>query len=109
MARRRSYQHRFSVRVTTDELRQLHERAQAAHLSLARYVVEAGLAPERVPSPEERRQRELALFHVRKVGVNLNQIARRLNGEIVVPPERVETALAAATQALTQLAGKERS
>jgi hypothetical protein len=107
MPRRRRYQHHFSVRVTTEELRALHARARTAQLSLARYLVEAGLSEERVLSPEERRQREAALFHVRKIGVNLNQIAHRLNGGVVVPPARLEAALVAVTQALAQFGGKD--
>ncbi len=109
MTKHGGYRCEFTIRASEEERRQLRERARTAGLSLSRYVVEAGLAEERVPSPEERRQRELALFHARKVGVNLNQIARRLNGEIVVPPERIEAALMATAQALARLAGKETS
>jgi len=106
MTKHGGYRCTFTIRASAEERRQLRERARLAGLSLSRYVVEAGLALERVPSPEERRQRERALFHVRKVGVNLNQIARRLNGASVVPPERVEAALTATTEALAHLAGK---
>jgi DNA-binding transcriptional MerR regulator len=56
-----------------------------------------------VPTPQDRAQRDRALFHLRKAGVNLNQIARRLNGQQAVPPATVEAALRAARQALEQV------
>lgn len=47
------YPHHFSVRVTADELRDLHARASTAGLSLARYPVEVGLASANPPTVEE--------------------------------------------------------
>jgi len=88
--------------VTDAELGELRARAGAAGLSVARYLVEAGLG-EAVMTPAERAARERALFHLRKVGVNLNQLARRLNGGRAVPPAALEAALAATADAATQL------
>lgn len=95
----------FTIRATQEERDRLQQRARAAGLSLSRYVVEAGLTTE-VPGPEERPLRERALFHVRKIGVNLNQIAHKFNGEAVVPPAELRAALEATTQALGRLAEK---
>jgi hypothetical protein len=102
MPRRFQYAGKFTIRLTLAERRQLGARAAAAGLSLSRYLVEAGLA-DRVSTPRDRAQRDRALFHLRKVGVNLNQIARRLNGQQAVPPATVEAALRAARQALEQV------
>ncbi len=96
----------FTIRATKEERERLLQRARAAQLSLSRYVVEAGLTTD-VPGPAERALRERALFHTRKIGVNLNQIAHTLNAEAMVPPVELRTALAATTQALAQLAGKD--
>ncbi len=94
----------FTIRATKEERERLLQRARAGGLSLSRYLVEAGLTTE-VPGPEERALRERALFHTRKIGVNLNQIAHKLNAEAVVPPAELRTALEATAQALTRLAG----
>jgi hypothetical protein len=91
--------------VSPTEKRALRERAQAAGLSLSRYLVEAALAPDRVPSPADRRRLERALFHLRKVGVNLNQVARKLNGGEAVPPPQLERALEATARAAEELRG----
>ena len=107
MPRRNLYQHHFSVRVTKEELRELHARAAAASLSLARYLVEVGLASPCPPTVEERRERQQALFHVRKVGVNLNQLTRRLNSGTPVAADRLDDALEAVASAVRRLAGSE--
>ena len=104
MPGRLRYRCKFTIRLTPAEKRQLGARAADAGLSLSRYLVEAGLA-DRAPSPEDRAHRERALFHVRKVGVNLNQIARRLNAREDVPPTALDEALGAVAQALRQIAG----
>jgi len=98
----------FTIRATKEERERLLQRARAARLSLSRYLVEAGLTTE-VPGPEERALRERALFHARKIGVNLNQIAHKLNAEAAVRPPELRTALEATTRALIRLAGKETS
>ena len=106
MPRRPVYHHHFSVRVTAAELQQLRARAQPAGLSLARYLVETGLTRQTPAHPEDRAQRQRAIFHARKIGVNLNQIAHRLNAEEPVPAEELAQALRAATEALRRLAGE---
>lgn len=58
------------------------------------------------PDPAGRAALEAALFHLRKVGVNLNQIARRLNAGGGVPPDALDRALAAADEALRRFDGR---
>ena len=102
--RRLEYDHHVSVRVTDAELRQLRQRAGDAGLSLARYLVASGLSGAPPPlSAEERAQRQRALFHARKIGVNLNQIAHRLNAEDDVAAAELAAALRASTEALRRL------
>jgi len=67
------------VRVTEEELVDLRSRAKTNKLSLSRYLVEAGLAKNKVLTPEEREREERAIYHLRKIGVNLNQIAKAMN------------------------------
>jgi len=79
VSKHRGYHHRLTIRATKTERKHLGERANAAHLSVARYLVEAALTSANPPTPETRAERERLLFQVRKVGVNLNQLARRAN------------------------------
>jgi hypothetical protein len=106
MPRRRAYTRQLTVRLSGEELEVLHRHAETAGLSLSRYLVETGLIGCPPPNAAERAQRQRALFHARKIGVNLNQLARQLNGEAAVPAEPLTRALEAATQVLHQLAGK---
>ena len=104
MPRRRAYETHFSVRVTRAELAALTARARASRLSLSRYLVEAGLGgPEPPPDPALRQERARALFHLRKVGVNLNQLARRLNSGGPVASHQVAATLAAVEAAAAEL------
>ncbi len=80
------YPKMVTVRVSDSEHQQILERASRTRLSSSRFLVRAGLAqrfpPIRdraVPSEEERRELEFLLFELRKIGVNLNQIARDTN------------------------------
>lgn len=102
MARPLRYRCEFTIRVTGDERDQLRGRARSARLSLSRYLVEAALA-DRPLSRTDRAQRDRALFHLRKVGVNLNQLTRRINSGAVVPSEALDEALNAVLAAADQL------
>ncbi|HLG74394.1 MAG TPA: plasmid mobilization relaxosome protein MobC [Chloroflexota bacterium] len=110
MARRgrpRQYDVKLTVRVTFEELRHLRPRAREALLSLSRYLVTSGLAGSPPPlTAEERTLRQRAIFHARKIGVNLNQIARQLNSDEPVARDRLTDTLAAAKDALVQLTGR---
>jgi len=96
---RRLYVRQLTVRLAERELVTLRRHADQAGLSLSRYLVESGLRGCPPPSAEDRAQRQRAIFHAKKIGTNLNQIAHWLNGE----------ALVATTQALAQLTGREKS
>lgn len=74
------YEKRLCVRVTNEELEYLEKKAVGKGLSMSRYLVESGLATNKILNSEEREILERAIFHVRKIGVNLNQIAKVLNG-----------------------------
>lgn len=102
MARPLRYSCEFTIRVTGDEREQLRRRARSARLSLSRYLVEAALA-DRPLSREDRAQRDRALFHLRKVGVNLNQLTRRINNNAAISPKSLEETLPAVTAAAEQL------
>jgi hypothetical protein len=103
MARPVRYHHcAFTIRVTADERRLLRDRTRAARLSLSHYLVEASLA-ERPLSGADRARRDRALYHLRKVGVHLNQLTRRVNGGAIVPIDALLEAFAAVTGATQQL------
>lgn len=79
------YPERFSVRSTKEEHKSLVRKSKAAkYESLSRYLVECGLnAPEPPPAremdPRQREMRECALFELRRIGENLNQVTRRMH------------------------------
>ena len=56
---------------------------------MSRYLVESALRDVPLPSTADRAQRQRAIFHARKIGVNLNQIAHRLNAKEPVPAEEL--------------------
>jgi hypothetical protein len=103
MPRRHEYDLHISVRVTRAEWAILTARARAGGRSLSRYLAEAGLGGERPPDPALRAERERALFHLRKVGVNLNQLVRRLHSGGGAPAEHVAATLTAVTAAAERL------
>jgi sugar phosphate isomerase/epimerase len=107
MTTRRGYGYKLTVRVSDVERRRLAQEAGRAGLSVSRYLAESGLLGCPPPSAEDRAQRQRAIFHAKKIGTNLNQIAHQLNADGVVPPPELREALAATTQALARLAGKE--
>jgi predicted DNA-binding protein len=72
------YTETVPVRMTPEEKTRLEEIVKDTGLSLSRYLVECGLTKD-VPDQEDRRQREIALREIKRVGNNLNQIARQLN------------------------------
>lgn len=70
----------LSVRPTPEELKLLHERAASfGFRSLSQYLIERGLSSGLMIQSTEREKIERLLYEVRKIGVNINQIARRLN------------------------------
>jgi hypothetical protein len=95
MARPRQGQVRdqhVGFRLTLEEALVLRERAARAGQSLSDYARNAALTHRPHSGPREARPpfaMEAASFHqVRRLGVNLNQIARRLNAQdMPAPPE----------------------
>lgn len=106
MPRRRLCERQLTVRLGEQELVVLRRRAAGAGLSVSRYLVESGLRGCPPPSAEDRAQRQRAIFHAKKIGTNLNQIAHQLNADGVVPPAELQEALLATAQALARLGGK---
>lgn len=80
------YPKKITVRVTAEEHRLIGEWAERASLSASRYLVHKGLG-ERLPplrdayppNPEDRRQIEFLVSELRRVGANLNQLAKSAN------------------------------
>ncbi|MGH2365749.1 MAG: plasmid mobilization protein [Chloroflexota bacterium] len=105
MSKHRGYHHQLTIRATKTERKHLGERAKAAQLSISRYLIETGLTSANPPTPESRAERERLVFQLRKVGVNLNQLARRANAGLPVPLERLERTLNATAAIMDQLQG----
>lgn len=97
MSRQMIYPRQLTVRLTEQESGILHRHAGEAGLSVARYLVAAGLQHAPVSTAAECVVLQRAVFHAKKIGTNLNQIAHRLNGEASVPPVELREALLAAT------------
>ena len=105
--RKRQYDGSALVRCTGDELSELHKRAADVPMSLSRYLVECGLRSQNPPDPTEREMRERAIFELRKAGVNLNQIARKLNeGTDPATMRQLDAAAAAVQIASMTVAGE---
>jgi uncharacterized protein (DUF1778 family) len=96
-----------NLRLSPEELAELAEAAERSGITVTGYAARAALSAARQEMPPDAREFAVQLFAVRRevarVGVNLNQIARRLNGQQAVPPATVEAALRAARQALEQV------
>ena len=65
------------VRVTPAEKKELQEKANAAHLSLSRYLVKS--ASDRKMFQTENIAR--LIYEIRKIGININQIAHVANSQ----------------------------
>jgi hypothetical protein len=76
---RKIYEKRTEVRLTEPELKQLHEKAKRAKLSLSRFLVKSALSDGKVLTAEEQEDIKQLRFEIRKIGVNLNQIAYSIN------------------------------
>ena len=76
-----NYPCQFSVRMTPQERKFMAGEAKAAGMSLSRYVVRA-ITQRRYPASVGDKEALFFLrFQLEKAGVNLNQIARRLNAQ----------------------------
>jgi hypothetical protein len=71
---------KITVRLTSAQLETLNERAESfGYKSLSKYLVERGLKEGEMIASVNREHIERLLFEVRKVGVNINQIAREMH------------------------------
>lgn len=93
------YPKMVTVRVTVEEHAEIKRRSALARLSDSRFLVRAGLSLKMPPisdrpppSDEERKDLEFLLYELRKIGVNLNQLAKAANVARLVrgtPPPRL--------------------
>jgi hypothetical protein len=73
------YTKKVLVRLTETEKQTVEKNAKQSQLSVSRFLVRSGVGDERGLDPAERELRERAIYELRRVGVNLNQIAYALN------------------------------
>lgn len=77
------------IRVSSEEMKQLEDKAKSKRTSTAKYCRDA-LLYEKVHKANIKEQTEL-LNQLNKIGVNLNQIAHRINrGELFIVQEFLE-------------------
>ena len=69
--------HIMPVRVSPEERRLLVDRAKFCDLALSTYVREAALGTR--PRQRRRKLEQQAIYHLAKVGTNLNQLTRLSN------------------------------
>jgi hypothetical protein len=85
---------KLSVRVTYSERDDLRDQAKRAGMSVSRYLARTVCDRRYPPTLKDRDALFRACFLLEKAGVNLNQIAHRLNaaalGAPVVPPSQSE-------------------
>lgn len=86
---RKKYNKQFLVRLTAEELEVLESRAKEKKMSISRFLVESGLAKDKILDKEEIERQERAIYHVRKIGVNINQIAYALNRKESVAEKKI--------------------
>ena len=67
------------VRLTEAEKQTIEKSAKQSQLSVSRFLVRSGVGDKRGLDPAERELREQVIYELRRVGVNLNQIAYALN------------------------------
>jgi hypothetical protein len=94
------------VRAKPAERRAIKKRADAAKLSLSRYLVAHGLSDQPPPTPEEKEANRQLLFELKKAGNNLNQIAHAMHSSRLTstpPPSdyEISTALRTIKEATT--------
>jgi len=92
---------RVSFRLTLQEMLAVRERAARAGQSLSDYARAAALGAAARPNGRLPFAMEPASFHqIRRLGVNLNQIARRLNAQDLPAPQELSPLLADIQSAL---------
>jgi hypothetical protein len=76
---KRKFISKILLRVTPQEHSAMKRKASQYELSLSRFAVESALRDHPPPSNLEREQNIQIIFELRKLGNNINQIARALN------------------------------
>lgn len=105
MPRKRVYTEEFLTRMTDEERTVLRALATKAHVSLSRLLVESTLTAQ-LPSREMILLRQQAIFHVRRVGQNLNQVVTVLRmdfGQAVANYTELTDALRSVSEAMRVL------
>lgn len=77
--RGKKYDKQSLVRLTSEELEKISQKAKKASLSISRFFVKSALSDGKVLTAEELDEVQQLRHEVRRVGINLNQIARSLN------------------------------
>jgi hypothetical protein len=88
------------VRATLAERKAIRKRADAAELSLSRFLVARGLSDQPPPTKEDKEALSRILFELKKAGNNLNQIAHAMHSSRLTgapPPANGETSQALLT------------
>ena len=91
----------LTVRLRPAELAALRERARECGLPPSRYVREVALGA--VPRPRALAANQQALYHLARIGNNLNQLAKLNNSNLPVPRSEVLEVLAVVRAAAARL------
>lgn len=95
------------VRPTPEQLALLHERkARFGYKSLSKYLIERGLCEGEMIALIDERKIDRLLFELRKLGVNINHMARRMNeGKRAYSQEALDRTAEQAASLLNELTG----
>lgn len=99
---------KITVRPTEGELKILHLRAESfGYKSLSKYLIERGMREGQMIESTERERIERLLFEVRKVGVNVNQIARQMHkGYSEYSQAYIDRAMRQVERVVSEIAGE---
>lgn len=103
----KSHPIQITVRVDEEEKHMIERRAEAAGLSVSRYLAERGTSDEALRPIESRDEEAEALRdlydQIKGIGTNVNQIARHANRQQRADPDGVKAAAKAAEQAADRI------
>jgi hypothetical protein len=96
---------KITVRPTPAQLDTLNERAESfGYKSLSKYLIERGMREGAMIKSVDRERIERLLWEVRKVGVNINQVARELHrGYTGYPQSQLERAIGQAERVMNEI------
>ncbi len=99
---------KITVRPTDGELKLLHARAASfGYKSLSKYLIERGLKDSVMIQTPERERVERLLFEVRKIGVNINQIAHQMNaGNLGYSQQQLDRAMRDVQRVMKEIVGE---